>query len=151
LFALRGAFRHRKFELFRCNDAQGPEFVANVKPTPFTAENAVRELRAALDYVAAHPCCTRNELLTSLKAELADMDQNTLIRQVAFLFQRGHLLEFYNGVVALPEAHPKFRKLPEETKKKPDVAETPAPAAPVENVAAPAEAPVEDTPAPTAE
>jgi hypothetical protein len=94
-------------------------------------------------------------LLTSLKAELADMDQNTLIRQVAFLFQRGHLLEFYNGVVALPEAHPKFRKLPEETKKKPDVAETPAPAAPaeapVENVAAPAETPVEDTPAPTAE
>jgi hypothetical protein len=161
LFALRGAFRHRKFELFRCNDAQGPEFVANIKPTPFTAENAVRELRAALDYVAAHPCCTRNELLSSLKAELADMDQSTLIRQVAFLFQRGHLLEFYNGVVALPEAHPKFRKLPEESKKKPEPTETKAPeaapeaTAPVEEapaVEAPVEdAPVEDSPAPTAE
>ncbi|MDO4527742.1 MAG: hypothetical protein Q4C03_03025 [bacterium] len=168
LFALRGAFRHRKFELFRCNDAHGPEFVANVKPTPFTAENAVRELRAALDYVAAHPCCTRNELLTSLKAELADMDQSTLIRQVAFLFQRGHLLEFYNGIVALPETNPKFRKLPEESKKKPTeekaeapapevapVAEAPASEAPVEVAEAPVEAPtpvaetpVEEAPAP---
>lgn len=148
LFALRGAFRHRKFELFRCNDSHGPEFVANVKPTPFTAENAVRELRAALDYVAAHPCCTRNELLTSLKAELADMDQGTLIRQVAFLFQRGHLLEFYNGIVALPETNPKFRKLPEEIKNKKPEEKTEAPVVVAETAPeAPAEKPAEEAPA----
>ncbi len=146
-FALRGAFRHRKFSLFRCNDERGPEFVANVAPTPFTAENAVRELRFALDYVAAHPCCTRSEMLSALKAELADMDPTTLVRQVAFLFQRGHLIEFYNGIIALPETHPKFRKLPEEMKsKKADetaeapVEEAPAPEAPVAEEAS--EAPV---------
>lgn len=123
-FALRGAFRHRKFTLFRANDARGPEFVVNAALSPFTSENVVREIRAALDYVTAHPLCTRAELLAALRTELADMDPNTVVRQIAFLFQKGHILEYYNGVLALPEANPKFRKLPEELKKAP--AETPA-------------------------
>ncbi len=144
-FALRGAFRHRKFALFRGNDPRGPEFVANITLNPFTAEHAVRELKVALEYLAAHPLCTRAEFFAALKSELADMDFDVVLRQVAFLFQKGHIVEYYNGVLALPEAHPKFRKLPEETKQ-----ETPAeaPAAPVtEAPAAEETAPVEETPA----
>lgn len=116
-FALRGAFRHRKFTLFRGNDARGPEFVANITLAPFSAEHAVREIKAALDYVAANPLCTRADLLAALKAELTDVDVPTLARQIAFLFQKGHIVEYYNGVLALPETNPKFRKLPEEMKR----------------------------------
>ena len=147
-FALRGAFRHHKFALFRGNDARGPEFVANTTLAPFTAEHAVREIQAALDYVTAHPLCTRAELLTALKTDLADMDIAVVARQIAFLFQKGHIVEYYNGVLALPEANPKFRRLPEEMRReeaaKPE-AETPAEeAAPVD---VPTEPPAAETPA----
>ncbi len=121
-FALRGAFRHRKFTLFRGNDARGPEFVVNATLTPFTTEHVVRELATALKYVGEHPMCTRSELLTALKSELADMDPAIIARQIAFLFQKGHIVEYYNGVLALPEANPKFRKLPEEMKREREAA-----------------------------
>ena len=160
-FALRGAFRHRKFSLFRGNDARGPEFVANMTPTPFTAEHAVREIKAALDYVTAHPLCTRPELLAALKAELADMDIAVVARQIAFLFQKGHIVEYYNGVLALPEANPKFRKLPEEMRREREAAgvepkpeaETPAQPAPEAEppAAEPAPEPAETDPAPAPE
>ena len=128
-FALRGAFRHRKFTLFRGNDARGPEFVANMVPTPFTTEHAVAEIKAAIDYVATHPLCTRGELLTALKAALPEMEIPTLARQIAFLFQKGHIVEYYNGVLALPEDNPKFRKLPEEMKRPAEATDAAAPEA----------------------
>lgn len=151
-FALRGAFRHRKFSLFRGNDARGPEFVANMTPTPFTAEHVVRELAEALKYVTEHPLCTRAELMAALRETLADMDINIVARQLAFLFSKGHIVEYYNGVLAMPEANPRFRKLPEEMKREreaagvePAKAEAPAeeaaPEAPAEEVAPAVEAP----------
>ncbi len=151
-FALRGAFRHRKFTLFRGNEPRGPEFVANMVPTPFTAEHAVRELKTALEYVAAHPLCTRTELLAALKAELADMDIAIVARQIAFLFQKGHIVEYYNGVLALPEENPKFRKLPEEMKQEAASMPAEAPAeAPAATPEQPAETPAEPAPEATPE
>ncbi len=145
-FALRGAFRHRKFSLFRGNDARGPEFVANIQLTPFTAEHVVKELAEALKFVGEHPMCTRGELLAALKEALPEMDISIIARQIAFLFQKGHIVEYYNGVLALPETNPKFRKLPEEMKREREAAATEAAAeAPAE---APAEVPAE---APAAE
>lgn len=157
-FALRGAFRHRKFTLFRGNDPRGPEFVANVVLTPFKAEHVVKELAVALDYVKEHPLCTRQELLAAVKEAVPELQPEVLARQVAFLFQKGHIVEYYNGVLALPEENPKFRKLPEELKREREAAgvepaakleeQTPAETAetapaeekPAEPVSAPAEA-----------
>ncbi|MEG1933321.1 MAG: hypothetical protein RR133_01885 [Kiritimatiellia bacterium] len=127
-FALRGAFRHRKFTLFRGNDPRGPEFVANMIPTPFNTEHMVKELKTALDYVAEHPLCTRTEMLVALKTQLPEIEPAKLATQVAFLFQKGHIVEYYNGVLALSEANPKFRKLPEETRREQNVADEPKPA-----------------------
>ncbi len=156
-FALRGAFRHRKFTLFRANDSRGPEFVANIQLTPFTAEHVVKELAEALKYVGEHPMCTRSELLAALKEALPEMDIAIIARQIAFLFQKGHIVEYYNGVLALPDANPKFRKLPEEMKREREAAaaeapkeETPAEETPA--VEAPVEAPVtEEAPEPVTE
>ena len=145
-FALRGAFRHHKFTLFRGNDPRGPEFVANMTPTPFTAEHVVRELAEALKYVTEHPLCTRVELMTFLRETLPDMEISTVARQIAFLFSKGHIVEYYNGVLAMPEANPRFRKLPEEMKREREAAgveaakaEAKAPEAEATPEAAPAE------------
>lgn len=127
LYALRGAFRHRKFTIFRGNDARGPEFVANVTLTPITGEHMVRELSEALKYVTEHPLCTRAELIAALREMLPEMDVNVIVRQIAFLFAKGHIVEYYNGVLALPESNPRFRKLPEEMKRERDAAEEKAP------------------------
>lgn len=145
-FALRGAFRHRKFSLFRGNDSRGPEFVANITLTPFTAEHVVKELQTALDFVKEHPLCTRGELIEAVKAALPEMEPAIIARQLAFLFQKGHIVEYYNGVLAWPDENPKFRKLPEELKRERE-------AAGVEPAAKPAEAPAEavETPAEPAE
>ena len=152
-FALRGAFRHRKFSLFRGNDARGPEFVANVTLAPFTAENAVREISAALEHVTAHPLCTRQELLAALKEALPDMDPALVARQIAFLFQQGHIVEYSNGVLALPEANPKFRRLPEEMKREREAngSEPTKEEAPAEEAAAPEAEPAPAEEAPAAE
>ena len=103
------------------------------------------EIKAAIDYVSAHPLCTRHDLLTALKETLPELELNTIARQIAFLFQRGHIVEYYNGVLALPEANPKFCKLPEEMKREREAAKAAKPEA-----AKPAEAPAEQ-PAPEAE
>lgn len=161
-FALRGAFRHHKFTLFRGNDPRGPEFVANMTPTPFTAEHVVRELAEALKYVTEHPLCTRVELMTFLRETLPDMEISTVARQIAFLFSKGHIVEYYNGVLAMPEANPRFRKLPEEMKREREAAgveaakaEAKAPEAEATPEAAPAEeapeAPAEVAPEATEE
>ena len=136
-FALRGAFRHRKFALFRANDARGPEFVANLALTPFTTEHVVPELAAALKFVTEHPMCVRSEMIAAVQAEVPEMDPSVLMRQMAFLFQKGHIVEYYNGVLALPEANPKFRKLPEEMKREREAAgkDSSAPEAPAEAAA----------------
>ncbi len=160
-FALRGAFRHRKFSLFRANDARGPEFVANMMPSPFTAEHAVKEIKAALTFVAEHPLSTRAELLAALKAELPEMEIALVARQIAFLFQKGHIVEYYNGVLALPEDNPKFRKLPEEMRREREAAGVEptaeavkpagAPEAPTPEAEVPAEAPAPEAEVPAEE
>ena len=151
-FALRGAFRHRKFTVFRGNDARGPEFVANVTLTPFTAEHVVAELAAALRFVSEHPLCTRAELLAALKSELPELEPAVLARQIAFLFQKGHIVEYYNGVLALPEENPKFRKLPEEMKRERELAgvEESKPQEPTAEAQTPEEPKAEEAPAPEA-
>lgn len=147
LYALRGAFRHRKFTLFRGNDARGPEFVANITMTPTSGEHMVRELAEALKYVAEHPLCTRTELMTALRDTLTDMDINIVARQIAFLFAKGHIVEYYNGVLALPDTTPGFRKLPEETKRDTEAKPAEATPAPAAEEAAPAPAAEEAAPA----
>ena len=153
-YALRGAFRHHRFTLFRATDERGPEFVANVTPTPFKAENMVAELKAALAYVTEHPLCTRGELLAALKAELPEVDPSVILRQVAFLLQKGHIIEYYNSVLALPETNPRFRKLPEEMQReRSENAETPPKAEPADSTSTPKEPaaePTESTSAPEA-
>ena len=98
-FALRGAFHHRKLVFFRANDPRGQEFVSAAKPTPLDVEHAIPELGAVVKFVEEHPLCNVGDLPPEMKGHLG------------WLVEKGHVVQYFNGVLALPEAHPKFKNL----------------------------------------
>jgi hypothetical protein len=130
-FALRGAFHHRKLVFFRANDPRGQEFVSASKPAPLDIEHAIPELGAVVKFVEEHPLCSVADLPPEMKGHLG------------WLVEKGHVVQYFNGLLALPEAHPKFRNLPSKK-------DASAPDATDGNAAAPAETPVAET-APVAE
>lgn len=112
-FALRGAFRHRKLNLFKANDPRGLDFVMLTKPTALDTSYATEELRTMCGHVNNTPGITRQELLTTI----AGADNDTLLKATTalnWLVERGHIIEYYNGVLCAPMDHPKFRYLPGE-------------------------------------
>lgn len=112
-FALRGAFRHRKLYLFRVNDAKGPDFVMLKIPTALDPVHTVKALHDVLMYVTEHPACTKIELVNNLSGTEEDKKKETLI-QLAWLLEKGHLIEFYNDVLSAPTEYPAFKYLPGE-------------------------------------
>ena len=152
-FALRGAFHHRKLEFFRANDPRGQEVVCAAKPSPLDVEHAIPELGAVVKFVEEHPLCLASELPAEMKGHLG------------WLVEKGHIVQYFNGMLTLPEAHPKFSgqqqkasgaavsqkkaEAPAEAQVAEEAAAPVAEAAPVE---APAEAQVaEEAAAPVAE
>ncbi len=135
-FALRGAFRHRGLHLFRVHDARGPDFVMARPPVLLDASHAVDEVRLALEYVMANPGCTRTELLSSTAPESGDpAARQRLATQLNWLVEKGHLIEYFNGVLAPPAEFPVFR-----------VVEAPPPSAAAPAAPAPAAVPATSTP-----
>ncbi len=98
IFALRGAFHHRKLKFFRVNDAKGPEFVINMELKEFDAEHAIEELRVAAKFVEEHPCCDKSEFPTTPDFE----------KHLNWLVSTGHVIAFTNGVYSKVEKFPKY-------------------------------------------
>lgn len=112
-FALRGAFRHRKLHLFRVNDAKGPDFVMLKTPVALDPAHTVKALHDVLTYVTEHPACTKIELVNNLSGAEEEKKKETLI-QLAWLLEKGHVIEFYNDVLSAPTEYPTFKYLPGE-------------------------------------
>ncbi len=112
-FALRGAFRHRKLYLFRVNDPKGQDFVMLKAPTVLDPAHAVQALREVLTYVDEHPACTKAEMVTALAGGDEAKVKETLV-QLAWLVEKGHVVEYYNDVLSSPLDYPVFRFLPGE-------------------------------------
>ena len=112
-FALRGAFRHRTLHLFRVNDAKGQDFVMLKPAAVLDPTHAVEALRAELTYVNEHPACTRAELVSALAGTDEAKIKETLV-QLAWLVEKGHVIQYYNDVLSFPIEYPAFRFLPGE-------------------------------------
>ena len=158
-FAVRGGLRSRKLSLFRASDQHREEFVMHKTPTALDASHAVPELKLIIDYITVHQGCTKTEMLAELikndtSPELAD----SILKQIAFVTERGYVIEYFNGVLALPEEHPFFtnpqkpqvKPAPKETRRDAErpAAEAEVKAEPIEVSAEPA--PVEESPVPEA-
>ncbi|MGI5869684.1 MAG: hypothetical protein ACOX9C_09620 [Kiritimatiellia bacterium] len=112
-FAVRGGLRSRKLALFRASDPHREEFVMHRQPVALDAQHAVPELRAILDYIALNPGCTRTQMLADIIPDDMPADKAEAIhKQLAFVTERGYVIEYFNGMLALPEEHPYFAHLP---------------------------------------
>ena len=107
-FALRGAFHHRKLAFFRANDPRGPDFVTSVAPAPLDAAHAVPELAEIVKFVGDHPSTTVRELVTALSGGV-ETKQGDILKNVSLLVEKGHLVAFFNDILALPAANPVYR------------------------------------------
>lgn len=112
-YALRGAFRHRKLYLFRVNDPRGVDFVMLKTPTLLDASHTVQTLKDILTYVETNPACTKLELVAAL-ADTDEAKKKEVLIQLAWLVERGHVIEFYNDVLSVPNEYPAFKFLPGE-------------------------------------
>ncbi len=140
IFALRGAFHHRKLHFFRANDSRGPEFVVGPELKAFDSAHAVPELARVAAFIAEHPCQPKNVIAPDPETE----------KQLAWLASTGHVVAFTNGVYSAVEKFPKYG--PQWQKKLSPAAAKAAPAPEAEAVPAPApaEAAPEAAPAPEA-
>lgn len=102
--AIQGALRGRRFHIFRAG--RGERFVTSIAPVPLDPARAIPAIRDVLTTLREHPGCTRPQLLETLhpgatpdSAEAADV-----LKPLGWLIERGHILEFYNGTLAVPLA-----------------------------------------------
>lgn len=118
---LRLAFRHLGLHTFKA--AGGHTFVTSVLPNAIDPAHAIEVVREILDAVSAKPGCTRTELLAQLvpAAEAvpavgggvaveggpapvvpAGTREADLKRQLQWLVEKGHIIEFSDGRMAVP-------------------------------------------------
>lgn len=132
-FAIRGGLKARRLAVFRSASHHREEFVAPRMPTPLVAASAVPELKEILAWVSGREGATKAELLAALLPEGTSPERVSAVqKQLAFLLDRGHLIEFTNGKLMLPSV----RRDDASASKQPDdnpaleAAPEPAPAEP---------------------
>lgn len=115
-FALRGAFRHRRLFVFKAGEGRGMDFAVGQKPTPIDPTHVVDELRNVLTYVEDHPACTAAELFDGLGIPPDPRSDEAVhfLSHLQWLVEKGHIIEYYNGVLVLPGSRPAFRHLTDE-------------------------------------
>jgi len=100
--AFRGAFRHRRLDIFKAG--KGIDFVSSVPPAPLDPEHTVEPIREVLTYLREHPGCTRQNLIEALRPGLAPdaPEIKSVVTPLAWLVERGHIIEFFNGTLSVP-------------------------------------------------
>lgn len=104
VFALRGAFRGKHLRVFR---ARKMEFVTAIEPAPLDPAHAVEPIRAVLVFLKEHPGCKREQLVEALRPGKA-MDSPEAVEvlsPLAWLVEKGHIIEFFDGSMAVPLSH----------------------------------------------
>jgi hypothetical protein len=102
MLALRGAFRARRLHLFKVGREH--VFVTPIKPAPLDPAHAVESIREALNHLHANPGCTRQKLVEALRPGVApdSPEASKVLAPLSWLIERGHIIEFFNGALAVP-------------------------------------------------
>ena len=102
--AMRPAFKHMRLHLFKVNRKQ--VFVTAVPPRPLDADAAIDSIQRELQFMQDHPGCTRQQLVDALcPGEPLDSPMIAeVVRNLRWLIDKGHVIEFYNGRLSLPSA-----------------------------------------------
>lgn len=102
--AIQGALRGRHLHLFRAG--QGTRFVTGIPPAPLDPQRAVSSIRDVLNHLREKPGIKRPQLLEDLRpGATADSPQAAeILSPLGWLIERGHIIEFFDGTLAVPLA-----------------------------------------------
>ncbi len=106
--ALYPAFRGYGLHLFKTPDKT--TFVSAIQPHPLDGSQALEDvIRRILDHLVAHPGSSRAELVAALfpGAEPNSAANAELVKRLRWLIDKGHLIEFSNGRLAVPSRQPR--------------------------------------------
>ena len=100
-FAMRAAFRHMHLHLFKAGKVN---FITHIKPHPVRPEDTVDNIAEVLVFLGEHPGSTRKHLLEVLHPSIdpASKEAKEALQPLSWLIERGHIIEFFNGTLAIP-------------------------------------------------
>jgi hypothetical protein len=100
-FAMRAAFRHMHLHLFKAGRIN---FVTHIKPRPIRPDKAIDSIAEVLVFLKEHPGSTRRHMLEVLHPSLKpdSREAQAALEPLSWLIERGHIIEFFNGTLAVP-------------------------------------------------
>lgn len=102
--ALRGAFKRMGLH---CFEAKGRAvFVTPIPPKPIDPARVISSISKELSWLQEHPGATRKELIDALSPSAGDDPERLaeLLQPLTWLLEKGHVIEFHNGTLAVPQA-----------------------------------------------
>jgi hypothetical protein len=99
--AMRAAFRHMKLHLFKVGKIN---YVTAIKPNKLDESGVSEEVLQVLGVLKNKPGCSREELLHALRSGVeSDSEEGRMaLKPLGWLIERGHIVEYFNGKLALP-------------------------------------------------
>ena len=112
MLALRPALKHMGLHLFKAGGNH--TFIVAVAPVALNPDHAISPIRDALHYLAAHPGITAAQMLDDLfPGTPADSpNRQDVLRHLRWLIDKGHVIEFFDGTLAVPRAPAARREEP---------------------------------------
>ena len=104
--ALRGAFKRMGMHLFETKE--GAVFVTAIKPHPVDAGRVIEVIREILVWLKDHPGCSRSELIEGIRPGITEdpVKLGEVLQPLTWLVDKGHVIEFHNGTLAVPKDTP---------------------------------------------
>ena len=101
-FSMRAAFRHMHLHLFKAGKVN---FVTHIKPHSVAPEATIANIAEVLMFLKENPGSTRKHVLEVLHPSLdpASAEAKEALKPVSWLIERGHIIEFFNGTLAVPK------------------------------------------------
>lgn len=105
MMALRGAFTNKGLVVFKAGKGRGHLFVSHIPLAPIGVEHVVDSIREVLLYLQQNPGSTRLKMIEDLRpgAEPESDLVAEILTPLSWLIERGHIIEFYNGTLSVPE------------------------------------------------
>lgn len=102
LHALRPALKHMHLAVFKMGGKE--TFVSAVQPAAIKPEDSISPIREALEYIAEHPKCKRDELTQAMSEDVRDDQEEIekILKSIHWLVDCGHVIEFTDASLALP-------------------------------------------------
>lgn len=112
--SIQPAFRHLGLHTFKASGKA--TFVTAIVPHPIDPLQAADGIRRILECLCAHPGVSRQELVTLLRPDAAPgavpatPEVAAILHALHWMVEKGHVIEFYNGTLAIPYRKPESAK-----------------------------------------